>query len=159
MAPDGLMDLPADAEAAVQAAVAAIVAEADVRETLEALIACFDSGMRDALIARVRQVIEERNAEYTRRRRAMEGRTIDGVILNCAGAVLMMGMGTYELIAAAFDGQPRLQGLATACGTRLLQAGVSPDMMMLKRLQEIYARAIRSQREASSGASAASPNA
>jgi len=151
---DELDDRHLDArQTEIEASVDRVVDGADVRATLEALLATFSDSDRDAVIGRFRRHIQRLNEEYARRRqeqarRERSGRIIDGVLFNPASAVLLMATGTYEKIAAVLRAEPELERETRAIGMSLLDAGVKPDMQMVQRLQEIYARAIQKQREA-----------
>ena len=133
-------------------AVDRVVEGEDVRAVLGALLARFPEEARDAVIARFRRRIEELNQEYARRRaeeerRRARGTIIDGELFNLASAVLLMATGTYEGVAGLLRQRPDLETQVADVGRELLSHGMKPDMKMVRRLQEIYARAIREQRE------------
>lgn len=133
-------------------AVDRVVGGEDVRVVLEGLLSQFPTGCRDAVIGRFRLRVEELNQEYTRlraeeERRRARGIVRDGVLFNMASAVLLMATGTYESISGLLRQKPDLEGQVAGAGREFLSQGMKPDMGMVRRLQEIYTRAIQEQRE------------
>ncbi|MES1243932.1 MAG: hypothetical protein ABUT39_20180 [Acidobacteriota bacterium] len=89
---------------------------------------------------------EEKLSPAPEERRRAKGIVRDGVLFNLASAVLLMATGTYESISGLLRERSDLESQVAGVGRQLLSQGMKPDMNMVRRLQEIYARAIQ-QRE------------
>lgn len=120
----------------------------DAGIVLESLLAKLPPNLRAAIIRRFRFEMDEFNQATFRRKQEEEVKQEQqqtqrkGLAFGMAQAVLLMARGTYEHIRQVIGRKPDVHAQVQKLGEALLRSGVTPDLGLAEKLEQIQAQII-----------------